>query len=123
LSATVTDASGRDGEEVGQLYLSEPVACVVRALKRLVGFTTLGLAAGESARVTFHLHADRTSFTGPDLQRIVEPGEVRVRLGASSEVTTLEGSVRITVQVRTSAGGEQVLDTAEDGSPAALGAE
>ena len=120
ISATVTNASERDGKEVVQLYLSDPVASVVRPLKRLVGFTKLGLAAGESARVTFHLHADRTSFTGPDLQRIVEPGEFRVRLGASSEDTTLEGSFRITGQVRTIAGGEQVLDTPVDVSPAGL---
>ncbi|HLS74914.1 MAG TPA: glycoside hydrolase family 3 N-terminal domain-containing protein [Actinomycetaceae bacterium] len=120
VSATVTNTSERDGKEVAQLYLSDPVASVVRPLKRLVGFTKLGLAAGESTRVTFQLHADRTSFTGPDLQRIVEPGEFRVRLGASSEDTTLEGSFRITGPVRTIAGGEQVLDTPVDVSPVAL---
>src|SRR5699024_390680 len=111
ISAAGTNPSERDGTEVVQLYRSDPVASVVRLLKRLVGFTKLGLAAGESTRVTFQLHADRTSFTGPDLQRIVEPGEFRVRLGASSEDTTLEGSFRITGPVRTIAGGEQVLDT------------
>jgi beta-glucosidase len=28
--------------------------------------------------VTYRLHADRISFTGVDLRRIVEPGEIRV---------------------------------------------
>ena len=31
------------------------------------------------------MHADRTSFTGRDLQRVVEAGDVRLDVGASSE--------------------------------------
>ena len=123
ISATVSNTGDRDGMEVVQLYLSDPVASVVRPLKRLVGFTKVGLAAGESTRVTFRLHADRTSFTGPDLQRIVEPGEFRVRLGASSEDTTLEGSFRIEGQVRTIPAGTAVLDTPASVTPVALQAD
>ena len=123
ISATVSNTGDRDGMEVVQLYLSDPVASVVRPLKRLVGFTKVGLAAGESTRVTFRLHADRTSFTGPDLQRIVEPGEFRVRLGASSEDTTLEGSFRIEGQVRTIPAGTAVLDTPVSMTPVALQAD
>src|SRR5699024_6436629 len=120
VSATVSNAGERDGQEVVQLYLSDPVASVVRPLKRLVGFTKVGLAAGESARVSFRLHADRTSFTGPDLQRIVEPGEFRVRLGASSEDVTLEGSFRITGEVRAIEPGRAELETPVAVSPLAL---
>ena len=123
ISATVSNTGDRDGQEVVQLYLSDPVASVVRPLKRLVGFAKVGLAAGESTRVTFHLHADRTSFTGPDLQRIVEPGEFRVRLGASSEDVTLEGSFRIVGAVRTVPAGRGVLDTPVSISPVALQGE
>ncbi|MGO1569177.1 MAG: glycoside hydrolase family 3 C-terminal domain-containing protein, partial [Brachybacterium sp.] len=123
ISATVSNTGDRDGQEVVQLYLSDPVASVVRPLKRLVGFTKVGLAAGESTRVSFRLHADRTSFTGPDLKRIVEPGEIRVRLGASSEDMTLEGSFRISGQVREIETGRAVLDTPVSISPVALRAE
>lgn len=111
ISATVTNTSDRRGKEVVQLYLSDPVATVVRPLKRLVGFTKVDLAAGESARVTFDLHADRTSFTGGDLQRVVEPGEFRVRLGASSEDVTLEGSFHIVGSARSIEPGCAVLCT------------
>ena len=120
ISATVSNTGDRDGQEVVQLYLSDPVASVVRPLKRLVGFTKVGLAAGESARVSFRLHADRTSFTGPDLQRIVEPGEFRVRLGASSEDVTLEGSFRIGGEVRVVEPGRAELRTPVTVSPVAL---
>ncbi|MFC0674669.1 endo-1,4-beta-xylanase [Brachybacterium hainanense] len=111
ISATVTNTSGRAGKEVAQLYLSDPVASVVRPLKRLVGFAKIALEAGESARVEFTLHADRTSFTGPDLRRIVEPGELVVRLGSSSEDRALEGSFRIEGPVRDIEGIERVMET------------
>lgn len=111
ISARVTNTSDRDGKEVVQLYLSDPVASVVRPLKRLVGFSKIALAAGESAEVSFRLHADRTSFTGPALRRIVEPGELVVRLGASSEDRTLEGSFRIEGAVRDIEDVPRVLET------------
>ncbi|WP_422116227.1 beta-glucosidase family protein [Brachybacterium sp. UNK5269] len=111
ISATVTNAGEREGKEVVQLYLSDPVASVVRPLKRLVGFRKVELAAGESARVTFSLHADRTSFLGEDYQRIVEPGEFRIRVGASSEDTALEGSFDVIGEVRVVGDGERVMET------------
>ena len=114
VSATVTNISSREGKEVVQLYLSDPAASVVRPLKRLVGFTKIELPAGARARVTFRLHTDRTSFTGRDLTRIVEPGEFVVRVGCSSEDVTLEGAFRIDGEVRTLDEGVRVLDTPVD---------
>src|SRR5690606_14549368 len=122
ISATVTNVGDRDCKEVAQLYLNDPVASVVRPLKRLVGFTKIALAAGEAARVTFRLHADRTSFLGPDHQRIVEPGEFRVRVGSSSEDITLEGGFRVTGPVRTVGDGERVLDTPVEVTPVPVAA-
>ncbi len=62
------------GTEVVQLYLGDPVASVVRPARWLAGFARVPLGPGEAARVTFAVHADRTSFTGQGLTRIVEPG-------------------------------------------------
>lgn len=84
-SVTVTNSGDRNGAEVVQLYMSDPWAEVVRPIKQLIGFEKVDLAAGESARVTFTVHADRFSFTGADLMRIVEPGEILVSSGHSSE--------------------------------------
>lgn len=84
-AVTVTNASDRSGAEVVQLYLSDPVAEVVRPLKTLIGFAKVDLAPGESRRVTFTVHADRTSFTGLDGRRVVEPGTVLLAAGTSSE--------------------------------------
>ena len=59
----------RAGTEVVQLYLSDPVAPVVRPARWLATGQD-PLEPGEAARVGFQVHADRTSFTGPDLRRM-----------------------------------------------------
>jgi beta-glucosidase len=46
--------------------------------------------------VEFTLHADRTSFTGRDMRRVVEPGEIEVHVGRSVADTPLQASFRLT---------------------------
>ncbi|MHA6513040.1 glycoside hydrolase family 3 protein [Tessaracoccus sp. Z1128] len=110
VSVTVTNTGDRDGAEVVQLYLSDPWAEVVRPLKQLIGFRKVQLAASTSARVTFAVHADRLSFTGVDMSRIVEPGEVQLSVGWSSEDRLPALSVEVTGQRRV-VGEGRVLDT------------
>ncbi|WP_255443754.1 glycoside hydrolase family 3 protein [Tessaracoccus sp. MC1679] len=110
VSVTVTNTGERDGAEVVQLYLSDPWAEVVRPLKQLIGFRKVDLAAGASARVTFEVHADRLSFTGVGLERIVEPGEVQLSLGRSSEDRLPALAVEVTGERRV-VGEGRVLDT------------
>ncbi|TDD44165.1 glycosyl hydrolase [Nonomuraea terrae] len=84
VEVTVRNTGARDGAEVVQLYLHDPVAQTTRPVVRLVGYARVPLAAGESARVTFTVPADATSFTGVKGRRVVEPGDVELRLGRSS---------------------------------------
>ncbi|WP_226344592.1 glycoside hydrolase family 3 N-terminal domain-containing protein [Agilicoccus flavus] len=100
VSATVKNVGDRDGAQVVQLYLTDVVASVVRPRLQLVGFARVPLRAGEARRVSFEVHTDRTSFTGVDLRRIVEPGEFVVRVGTSSEDLPLEGRFTVTGDVR-----------------------
>ncbi|WP_416905630.1 fibronectin type III-like domain-contianing protein [Micromonospora echinospora] len=51
---------------------------------RLVGYVRVPLAAGAAARVAFEVPADVTSFTGVHGRRVVEPGDVELRLSRSS---------------------------------------
>ncbi|MET7744045.1 glycoside hydrolase family 3 N-terminal domain-containing protein [Streptomyces sp. NPDC005385] len=101
LSLTVRNTGDRDGTEVVQLYLHDPVASVTRPDVRLIGYQRLDLAAGESRRVTFTFHADLSAFTDRAGGRVVEPGELELRLGASSAETrhtarlTLTGPRRV----------------------------
>jgi beta-xylosidase len=61
---------------------------VVRPMRELIGYARVELGAGESATVDFAVHADRTSFTGADLARIVTPGLVKLHVGTSSTADT-----------------------------------
>jgi beta-xylosidase len=110
ISCTVRNTGPVAGTEVVQLYLGDPVSSVVRPVQWLAGFARASLAPGEAARVTFRLHADRTSFTGRDLTRVVEPGTIAVTVGGSSDDLPLTGSFILTGPLRT-VGIDRVLDT------------
>ena len=110
ISCTVRNTGSVAGTEVVQLYLGDPVSSVVRPTRWLAGFTRVTLAPGESARVTFRLHADRTAFTGRDGTRIVEPGEISVAVGGASDDLPLSGSFTLTGPVRP-VGADRVLTT------------
>jgi beta-xylosidase len=84
LSLSVRNTGDRAGVEVVQLYLHDPVAQVTRPVARLIGYARVPLEPGESRRVTFGVHTDVTSFTGRAGHRVVEPGDLELRLGASS---------------------------------------
>jgi beta-glucosidase/beta-xylosidase len=88
VGCTVTNTGPVDGAEVVQLYLEDPVGEVVRPLRELIGYARVDLAAGASARVEFTVHADRTSFTGVDLKRVVTPGLVKLHVSTSSSRDT-----------------------------------
>jgi beta-xylosidase len=110
ISCTVRNTGARAGVEVVQLYLSDPVAQVVRPARWLAGFARVPLEPGEARRVTFRLHADRTAFTGLDLTRVVEPGEIGVAVGGASDQLPLRGSFTLYGPVR-AVGPGRVLDT------------
>jgi beta-glucosidase len=84
VAVTVRNTGSRPGTEIVQLYLHDPVAQVTRPVVRLIGYARVPLEAGASARVTFTVPADLTSFTGVHGRRVVEPGDVELRLARSS---------------------------------------
>jgi beta-xylosidase len=100
LSLTVRNTGDRAGADVVQLYLHDPLASVVRPVQRLVGFMKVPLDAGAAARVTVRVPADLASFTGADLRRIVEPGELVLGFGRSSGDIPLTQSVQLTGDTR-----------------------
>ena len=105
VAATVTNSGHRTGDEIIQLYVRDPVASVTRPIQELKGFARVSLDAGELARVTFTVPVDQLSFTGLDLERIVEPGDIAVMIGSSSTDIRLRTTFRLTGEVRTVAEG------------------
>ncbi|MFD8384774.1 glycoside hydrolase family 3 N-terminal domain-containing protein [Streptomyces sp. NPDC059679] len=98
LRLTVRNTGERPGTEVVQLYLHQPVARTVRPVTRLIGYTRVPLAPGESAEVHFTFHADLASYPGaPDGGRIVGPGPLELRLAASSADADVRHTVPLTL--------------------------
>ena len=108
VSLTVTNAGERSGTEVVQVYLHDPVAQVTRPTTLLVGYARVELEPGQQRRVEFTIHTDLTSFIGRAGQRIVEPGRIELRLGASSGSTFAALPVTLTGPERTIRGPRQM---------------
>lgn len=86
LTATVTlsNTGKYAGEEVVQLYITDPVASVTRAVKDLKGFQKILLQPGESKDVQFTITTEQLSFFNSDLKKVWEPGKFIVHIGTSS---------------------------------------
>ncbi|MCL6624957.1 glycoside hydrolase family 3 N-terminal domain-containing protein [Alicyclobacillus shizuokensis] len=96
ISCTVQNTGDCDGDEVVQLYIRDPQADVTRPVKELKGFARIHLTAGESARVTFTLSAHQLGFYNRAMEFVVEPGEIEVMVGTSSEDIRLQGAFTLT---------------------------
>ncbi|MEV0751344.1 glycoside hydrolase family 3 N-terminal domain-containing protein [Streptosporangium sp. NPDC050280] len=96
VSVRVRNTGSRVGEEVVQLFLHDVIAQVTRPVLQLTGFTRVRLEPGASALATFTVSADRTAFTGRDLRRVVEPGDLEVFVGASASDLPCRGRVTLT---------------------------
>ncbi len=84
LAVTLANNADVATTEVVQVYLHDPVADVVRPVQQLVAAAVVPLAPGQTRTARIRLHADLTSFTGRAGRRQVAPGEVTLRVGASS---------------------------------------
>jgi beta-glucosidase len=75
------------GDEVVQLYIHEPVASISQPVRRLRGFERVTLAKGERQTVTFRLGASDFGFCDNRGRFVVEPGQIDVYAGDSSNAT------------------------------------
>jgi beta-glucosidase len=84
------------GDEVVQLYTHQITASSPRPLRELRGFRRVTLAPGESCRMTFYLPVDQLAFYDRSLRLHLEPAEVEVLVGSSSEDIRLSQIIEIT---------------------------
>ncbi len=95
-SVKVTNTGQRAGDEVVQLYIHDPVARISQPVRRLRGFERVTLGPGEARTVTFTLDRNDFGFYDNRGRFVVEPGQIDVYAGNSSnaELTasfTVEG--------------------------------
>ena len=95
ITIDVTNDGPRDGDEVVQLYLRDAAGSVTRPVKELKGFARVALRAKEKRRIAFSLDLSQAAFHGRDVSFAVEPGEMEIMVGASSEDIRFRAGFRI----------------------------
>lgn len=98
IRAEVQNVGARDGDEVVQLYTCDEVASVPRPFKELKGFKRVHLAPSETRTIEFELRIDLLGFYDEAIQLVVEPGNIQVMIGSSSQDIRLSGSFEIVGQ-------------------------
>jgi beta-glucosidase len=91
----VKNTGDRPGKETVQLYLQDVVGSVATPVKQLRRFAKLAIDPGETKTCTFQLTADDLALYDKDLRRVVEPGQFRVLVGASSDDIRLTGEFEV----------------------------
>ncbi|MDX2185229.1 MAG: glycoside hydrolase family 3 C-terminal domain-containing protein, partial [Gemmatimonadaceae bacterium] len=82
--ARVRNTGTRAGKEVVQLYLRDVLTSVAQPLIALKGVAPVTLSPGEATDVTFVLTAEHLRLLDASMHWVVERGEFRVMVGASS---------------------------------------
>jgi beta-glucosidase len=98
VSFRVENTGPREGDEVAQLYLHDPLASVARPVLELKGFARVRLAPGEAKSVSLDLGPAELALLDKDLREVVEPGEFRVYIGSSSKDIRLRGILKVAVK-------------------------
>ncbi|MDN4614254.1 glycoside hydrolase family 3 N-terminal domain-containing protein [Leifsonia sp. F6_8S_P_1B] len=95
-SVRVANTGDRAGTDVVQLYAHDVHASVTRPVAQLLGYHRVDLQPGEEVVVRFSVPTTRLAFSGRDLRRIVESGEVELWVGPSCAERETTASLTIT---------------------------
>ena len=96
VSVEVTNTGDVYAQEVVQLYVRDEFSTVTRPVKELRGFEKVGLAPGETTKVTFAIGFDQLNYLNQDMAYAVEAGTFKIMVGNSSRDQDL-GTVILTV--------------------------
>ncbi len=96
VSLNVKNTGDKDGAEIVQLYVSDPVSALKRPVKELKAFSKVWLKAGETKKVTMKLNKEAFQYYDPaKKQWVVEPGEFDILVGSSSRDLRLEHTITV----------------------------
>ncbi|KAI0340912.1 glycoside hydrolase family 3 protein [Trametopsis cervina] len=93
---TVQNVGEREGREVAQVYVSDPVSSLPRPKKELHGFLKVALKPGESKTVSIDLDKYALSFFDERQRKwVAEAGVFEVAVGGSSVNLELKGKTEL----------------------------
>ena len=90
----VTNTGNMAGDEVVQVYLRDLVASTARPRKQLCAFRRVkAIPAGQTVTVVLPLERSAFELVNPAMERVVEPGEFEIQVGASSDDIRLKQTI------------------------------
>ena len=96
VSVDIKNNGEREGVEVVQLYIHRVTGSVTTPVKQLRGFQRVTLRPSEQRTVSFMLAPEDLALLNRDTHWVVEPGDIDIMVGKSSEDICLMGPLRIT---------------------------
>ncbi|GJM32824.1 MAG: glycosyl hydrolase [Saprospiraceae bacterium] len=90
ISVQVKNTGDRVGREVVQLYITDKVASITPAVKRLRGYQKITLKPGESKQVNFSIKSKNLAFVGVDNKWVTEVGDFEISIGGLKETLSFK---------------------------------
>lgn len=91
VTCKIKNTGDRAGAEVAQLYVRDLVSSVTTPVKALKDFDKIYLQPDEEKEVKFQINKEDLKLWNASMQRVLEPGEFEVYIGASCEDIRLKG--------------------------------
>lgn len=96
VSVDVKNSGDFSGSEVVQLYIQDLESSINPRVKELKGFKKIWLKSGEIKSVVLELGEEELSIWNTEMNFVVEPGNIKIMVGNSSE-TIMEDTVKIII--------------------------
>lgn len=90
ISIDVSNSGDRSGKEIVQSYMSDLVASITPAVKRVRGYQKIELEAGESKTISFVISAKDLAFIGKNNNWITETGDFKIQIDSLEKTITLK---------------------------------
>ena len=91
----VKNTGDRQGDEVVQLYIHQQVSHITRPVKELKGFKRVTVEPGQTRTVSFDLAVNQLGFYDHEMNFVIEPGQVDIMVGNSSQDIHCNGTFEI----------------------------
>lgn len=95
MTCKVKNVGSVEGDEVVQLYIHDLLASVARPVMELKGFQRIHLLPNETKEISFKITPEMLSMLDKDLRTVVEPGDFRIMIGASSRDIRLKETLTV----------------------------
>ena len=95
IKCKVKNSGNVEGDEVVQLYIHDVLASVARPVMELKGFQRIHFSPGETKEISFKITPSMLSMLDEKLNTIVEPGDFRIMIGASSRDIKLKETLTV----------------------------